>query len=286
MLKSFSPALLMLYATVFLNLHPVTTHANPLDTAVTQIKTLQTLAATGTPTDPLDPYFTQIIQLLNSIVNLYNTTLTDVSTYGPEVTEFISATESTAQIHGPKVLEFMDAFIGLYKMAEKSAPTLLPKTIQFMDAFISMKDTLSYEIGPATNSLNTAATGLHSIGSLADTISAHPYLFAAGVAATLAAGCLLKDFAKSYIFTLDPARSLPVKAWHGCCWVGSRLKSLNPWSYFTASPPTEARGGGVAGREPAERTTESTVVFELPRPTLGSQAPLLEGHTSEICDAV
>ena len=274
MFKPFSPFLLAFSLGIFLNFKPTIARASPIDAALNNIQTIQAHPSTGIPTDPTSLYMIEVIQLLNSIAQLYNATLTEVSTLGPEVSHFMNATETAAQVHGPKVLEFMDAFINLYKTVEQTTPLVLPKTIEFMDAFISMKDTLSQEIGPATDSLHTAAMGLQSIGSLADNISAHPYLLAASVAGTIAAGCLLKDAAKNHIFTLDPSKSLPMKAWRGCCWIGSRIRSINPWSYFRAPEPN------------TENLNESATSIELPKYPPGSTAPLLIITTPQECEEV
>ena len=224
-------ALLSLMVFGFTFIHPAgLAHAHPLDFALNNVQAFQSVYGAGTAAPSFDEQLTQLIQALNSIAQLYNATLTQVTAYGPEITEFLSATENTTEVYGPKVIEFMDAFIELYKLVNRSTPEVLPKTLEVMDSFISLKATLSREIGPATQSLEVAANGLQSIGSLADTISAHPYLIAASVAATIAAGCVLGDLAKNHLFTLDPEKSLPIKAWKGCCWVGRRLKSLHSWS--------------------------------------------------------
>jgi hypothetical protein len=227
-------ALLSLMVLGFTFIHPAgLAHGHPLDFALNNVQAFQSVYGAESAAPFFDEQLTQLIQALNSIAQLYNATLTNVATYGPEITEFLSATENTTEVYGPKVIEFMDSFIELYKLVNRSAPDVLQKTFEFMDSFIALKATLSGEIEPATQSLGVAANGLQSIGSLADTISAHPYLIAAGVAATIAAGCVLGDLAKNHIFTLDPAKSLPLKAWRGCCWIGRRLKSFCSWTCIT-----------------------------------------------------
>jgi|GEM_PF-1034805 hypothetical protein len=274
MFKTFSPFLLAFSFGIFLNFNSTITRASPIDAALNHIQTIQALPSAGIATDPTSLYVNEVIKLLNSIAQLYNATLTEVSTLGPEVSHFMNAIETTAQVHGAKVLEFMDAFINLYKNLDQTTPLVLPKTVEFMDAFISMKETLSQEIGPAIDSLHTAAMGLQSIGSLADNINAHPYLLAATVAGTIAAGCLLKDAAKNHIFTLDPSKSLPMKAWRGCCWIGSRIRSINPWSYFRA-PELHT-----------EHSNESVTSVELPKYPPGSTIPLLIITTPQECKEI
>ena len=274
MFRPFSPFLFAFFLGIFLNLNPTITRASPLDAALNNIQAIQALPSTGVLTDPTNLYMIEFIQLLNSLVQLYNATFTEISILGPELSHFMNATETAAQVHGPKVLEFMDAFINLYKTVEQTTPFILPKTMEFMDAFISMKETLSQEIGPATVSLHTAAGGLQSIGSLADNINAHPYLLAAGVAGTIAAGCLLKDAAKNYIFTLDPSKSLPIKAWRGCCWIGNRIRSINLWSYLRAQEPN------------TENSNESATSVTLPKYSPGSTAPLIIITTPQECEEV